>query len=208
MAPSTRLDIRYPSRRAVLASARAEGAILSLFVPTTERIVAGTEVTLLISIENTEHRFELQGRVRLQISEGPRAGLGVVLVGEQKRAASQMLSICAGRQNDDGAALDQRHDVDVKCLVNLHGARLPGALKDVSSTGAFIGAPRLSTLRNEAELTIQLEPLFGRWGGHLLKARVVWVGEKKGVAGFGVRFLDGTEHVRESLKKHFPSPVR
>lgn len=210
MAP-TRLEVQYPNRRALLASARTEGAVLSLFIPGSEHVAAGTDVTLAISIESTELRFELQGRVRLQLAgHGARTqpGLGVALVGDQKRAAAQMLAVCAGRSLDDGTALDSRHDVDVVCLVDLHGTRLKGAVKDVSSTGAFIKAPRLSALRGEADVTIRLEPLFGRWGGRVLKARVVWVGEKKGMPGFGVRFLDATAHVRESLKKHFPSPAR
>lgn len=210
MAP-IRLEVQYPNRRAVLASARTEGAVLSFFVPGWEHVAAGTDVTLVISIENTDLRFELQGRVRLQLAgytARAQRGLGVALVGEQKRAAAQMLASCAGRSLDDGTALDSRHDVNVECLVNLHGTRLKGAVKDVSATGAFINAPRLSALRGEADVTIQLEPLFGRWGGRVLKARVVWVGEKKGVPGFGVRFLDATTHVRESLKRHFPSPAR
>lgn len=41
---------------------------MSLFVPGSELVAAGTDVTLAISIENTALRFELQGRVRLQLA--------------------------------------------------------------------------------------------------------------------------------------------
>lgn len=204
MSSVTRLEVQYPNRRALLASARAERGTLSLHIPRGEDLALGSEVSLGISVDGTALRFELRGQVRLPLNAlGARKGLGITFAGPQKRAAAQMLATCAGRSRDDGTALDSRHDVDLRCLVNLPGTRLRGALKDVSSTGAFIGAQPSSTLRGDTELTIQLEPLFGRWGGRLLKARVIWVGQKKGVPGFGVRFLDATAQVRESLKKHF-----
>src|SRR3990167_3603769 len=137
MAP-IRLEVSYPSRRGLLSSARTEGAVLSLFVPGSEHVTAGTDVTLAIRIENTELRFELQGRVRLQLAgQGARTqpGLGVALMGEQRRAASQMLATCAESSPGDGTALDSRHEVDVACLVDLHGTKLKGAVKDISSTG-------------------------------------------------------------------------
>lgn len=201
-----RLQVHYPNRRALLSSARAERSVLSLFVPGSAHVAAGSDVTLDITVEGTALRFELAGRVRLQLAaHGTRgAGLGVAFLGEQKRAAAQMLASCAATSADDGPTLEPRHQVDVRCLVNLHGKRLQGALRDVSSTGAFIRAPLLPALHGEAELTIQLEPLFGRWGGRVLKARVIWVGQKKGVPGFGVRFLEATSLVLESLKKHLP----
>ena len=203
-----RIQAQYPSRRALLASARPEGSVLSLFVPGSEQVPVGTEVVVLISIEGTALRFQLEGRVRVQFPQHfTRPGLGVAFAGDQKRAAAEMMARLAGRSPDSGTALDSRHEVDVKCVVKLRDSKVEGAMKDVSSTGAFIGASTVPALTSDAELIIQLEPMFGRWGGRLLRARVVWVGEKRGVSGFGVRFLDATAHVRESLKRHFPSPV-
>ena len=193
MAATDRLQVQYASRRALLSAARTEGAVLSLFVHGSEHVAAGAEVLLEISVEDL--RFELEGRVRLQRA----GGLGIIFTGERKRLASQMLATCAGTSE-----LDLRHQVDVRCLIDLHGTKLKGALKDVSCTGAFIRAPRLAELRGHAELTIQLDPIFGFFGGSVLKARIVWVGEKKGVPGIGVRFLDGSAHVRERLRKHLP----
>ena len=200
----TRLEVQFPNRRALLASARSEGGSLSLFIPLSQDVAIGTRVMLDIKVEGTPLRFELEGNVRMQLSApGSRQGLGITFTGTQKRPAAQMLASCAGRALEDGTALDTRHDVDVRCVVNLPGKRLKGALKDVSSTGAFIGAASPSAVRGHTELTIQLEPLFGLWGGSVLKARVIWVGEKRGVPGFGVRFLDATTQIRERLKKHF-----
>ncbi len=198
------LVVQYPSRRALLASARTEGGVLSLFVPRNDEVRSGSEVTLDITVEGTSLRFSLQGEVRLLLNApGPRQGMGVNFVGEQKRAAAQMVASCAGRAPTDGTALDSRREVDLRCLVNLRGQRVKAAVKDVSSTGAFIGAAQLPLVRDNTELTIQLNPFLGLWGGRVLKARVIWVGEKNGVPGFGVRFLDATAQVRESLKKLF-----
>ena len=198
------LVVQYPNRRALLASARTEGGVLSLFVPRNDEVRSGAAVTLDVTVERTSLRFNLQGEVRLLLSApGTRQGMGVNFVGAQKRAAAQMLASCAGRAPTDGTALDSRHDVDLRCLVNLRGKRVKAAVKDVSSTGAFIGAAQLPMVRGNTELTIQLDPFLGLWGGRVLKARVIWVGEKNGVSGFGVRFLDATAQVRESLKKLF-----
>ncbi len=204
-----RLQLQFPNRRALLASARAEGPELSLFAAGTNDIPAGSEVTVLITVANTGLSFELQGRVRMHLTaQFGRQGVGISFGGIHKRAAAQMLAVCAGRAVDNGTSLDTRHDVDVRCVVTLEGTRVRGALRDVSNTGAFIGTRGHAVPPNDSELTIQVEPLFGRWGGRTLRARVVWVGQKKGVPGFGVRFLEAAALVRESLRKYLPSAVR
>lgn len=200
--PRRSLRVWYPHRRGLLASARTEGAVLSLFVPSTEALPMGTPVTLDIGLRDAPLRFEVEGHVRGLFSARQEPGLGVVFAGVEKRAVAQMLAVCAGRSLDDGTALDSRHPVHVSCLVDLRSGSLKGALRDVSNTGAFVGLRGPSRIREQSELTLRLEPLFGRWGGRPLKARVMWVGEKNGVLGFGVRFLDSTSDVRERLKKH------
>lgn len=204
MSSSLPLVVQFPNRRALLASARTEGGILSLFVPRNDEVRTGAEVMLDITVEGTSLRFNLQGQARqLLNAPGARQGMAVTFFGPHKREAAQMLASCAGRTPSDGTALDSRHDVDLRCVVKLPGKRVKAAVKDVSSTGAFIGAPLMPRLRGDTELTIELEGFFGMWGGQRLKARVIWVGEKKGVPGFGVRFLDATAQVRENLKKLF-----
>ncbi len=206
--PLVRLPVRYPHRGAVLANSRAEGSHLTLFVPGWANLAIGADVVLEITFGDSELRFELEGRVSFQrkLPAGPRqqAGLGFIFVGHQKRPAAQMIAQCAGRAIDDGTALGTRHAVTVSCLVKFNGSSVAAEVKDLSSTGAFVGAPKLRGLREDEELTLHLEPIFGRWGGQLLKARVIWVGEKKGIGGFGVRFVDDSQHVRSSLKKHLP----
>ncbi len=201
-----RLPVKYPHRGAVLSNSRADGANLSLFVPGWVNLAIGADVLLEISFGDSEMRFEIEGRVNFQrkLPAGPRQqpGLGFAFVGAQKRPAAQMMAQCAGRAVEDGTALGWRHEVTVSCLVKFNGSNVPAEVKDLSSSGAFIGAPKVRGLREDEELTIHLEPIFGRWGGQVLHARVIWVGEKGGIGGFGVRFVDDTLHVRSSLKKH------
>lgn len=201
-----RLPVRYPHRGAALASSRAEGSNLTLFVPGWVNLAIGADVVLEITFGDSDLHFEIEGRVSFQrkLPAGPRQqpGLGFSFVGAQKRPAAQMIAQCAGRASEDGTAMGTRHPVTLSCLVKFNGGNLPAEVKDLSNTGAFIGAPKVRGLREDEELTIHLEPIFGRWGGQILKARVIWVGEKKGMAGFGVRFVDDTMHVRTSLKKH------
>lgn len=205
MSDTPRLQVRYANRRALLSSVRTERSVLMLFVPVTERVAAGSSVLLEISLDAL--RFELEARVRLQGFEtGARAaGLTVVFPGELRKAAVQMLTACAAMSSGDDTGIEARHEVDVRCSIDLHGRRLAGALRDLSATGAFVGTPLVPGLRGEAEIVLRLEPLFGRWGGRVIKARVIWVGEKKGVQGFGARFLDENASVRTRLKKHLPS---
>lgn len=199
MSSATRIEVKYQTRRALLASARNEGGVLSLLVPVTKPLPVGAAVLLEIKIERTELVFELEGTVRLQ----SRQGLGIFFTGHAKRAAAQMLATCAGRSADAGTQLDSRHEVDVRCRVSLGSSKVKAWLKDVSSTGAFIGDLAVPGVRSGNELTIQIEPFLGLFGGRVVKARVIWVGEKHGVHGMGVRFLDATAEVRESLRSHY-----
>lgn len=204
MTDTPRLQVRYANRRALLSSVRTERSVLTLFVPVTEQVPAGSSVLLEICLETL--RFEVEARVRLQCLEtGKRAaGLSVGFPGALKKAAVQMLTACAAMGSGDDTGIEMRHEVDVRCLIDLHGLKLKGALKDVSSTGAFIGTALVPGLRGEAELVLRVDPLLGRWGGRVIRARVIWVGEKKGVHGFGARFLEEGASVRERLGKHLP----
>lgn len=166
-----------------------------------------------ITLDDSVLSFQLTGKVDAQRipQAGSRleAGLGIVFTGDQKRAAAHMLAACAGRSLDNGTAIDSRQPVDLSCLVRFGASKQKAAVKDVSQTGAFIGSPRLKGLHENLELTINISPILGLFGGRRLRARVIWVGEKKGIRGFGVRFLEQANYIRDSLKKHLKpaSPV-
>lgn len=205
MAKLATLPARYPHRRALLIAARAEGSNLSLFVPGAPALSVGAEVKVEVTLGDSPLKFSLQGRVHAQVAAHagrPESGLSIAFVADEKRKAAEMLAQCAGRSAEHGTALDARHEVEVSCVVELPGEDVKAALRDVSNTGAFVNTSKRSGLKRDQELTLRVNPLFGSFGGKILKARVVWVGEKKGVPGFGVRFLDTKLHVRESLKKH------
>ena len=201
-----RLPVRFPHRGSLLANARAEGPSLTLFVPGWANFAIGADAMLEITFGDSDLHFEIEGRVSFQrkLPSGPRQqpGLGFTFVGAQKRPAAQMIAQCAGRNAEEGTAMGARKPVTLSCLVKFNGTNTPAEVRDLSNTGAFIGLTKVRGLKEDLELTIHLEPIFGRWGGQVLKARVIWVGEKKGEAGFGIRFTEDTLHVRSSLKKH------
>src|SRR4051812_21596102 len=102
------IPVRYPSKRYVLASARAEGGTLSVFAPTDHPIPIGTKVRLDITFADCDNTFDLSGSVAFQRGYGRGVGqdfgVGVTFDGAEKRAASQMLAFCAGRPVSEGTA--------------------------------------------------------------------------------------------------------
>jgi len=74
----------------------------------------------------------------------------VAFAGDQKRAAAEMMARLAGRSPDSGTALDLAPRGRRECVVKLRDSKLDGALKDVSSTGAFIGARTVPSLTSDA----------------------------------------------------------
>src|SRR5690348_4265346 len=55
------LEVRYTSRRALLAGAKTERGTLTLFVPTGRAVLQGTPVRLTITFGDADERFVLQG---------------------------------------------------------------------------------------------------------------------------------------------------
>ncbi len=205
MSPAPILRIRYPHRRALLAAARAEGSVLSLFVLGQPQHSIGSTLELEISLDDSPLRFSVAGTVRARFESQlarQEPGLAVVFQGDAKKPVAEMVAICAGRALEDGTALDSREQVNVSCLLEFPRNTLRGVIRDFSNTGAFIGIAEQLDTTPGVEVTVKLDLLFGRWGGHPLKARVVWSGRKYGVHGFGVRFVDAPNVVRERLKKH------
>jgi len=205
MSAASILRIRYPHRRALLAAARAEGSVLSLFVPGQPTHTVGTPLELEISLGDSPLRFSVAGTVRARFDSQlarQEPGLAVVFQGDAKKPVAEMVAICAGRALEDGTALDSREQVNVSCLLEFPRNTLRGVIRDFSNTGAFIGIAEQLDATPGLEVTVKLDLLFGRWGGSPLKARVIWNGRKYGVHGFGVRFVDAPSLVRERLKKH------
>lgn len=199
------LRIQYPHRRALLAAARAEGSLLSLFVPGQPRHAIGTALELEISLGDSPLRFTVAGLVRARFENRlarQEPGMALVFQGDAKKPVAEMVAICAGRPLEDGTALDSREQVNISCLLEFPRNVLRGVIRDVSNTGAFVGIAQTLDATPGLEVKVKLDPLFGKWGGNPLQARVVWSGRKYGVHGFGVRFVEAPGVVRERLKKH------
>lgn len=165
----------------------------------------GRAVTLDISFDDSDTRFELTGKVtfRRAAIQGTsfENGLGVSFEGEHKRRASEMIAVCAGRPAIAGTAHSLRSPVTVPCLVRASQDTVSAEVRDLSTSGAFVALQKKVKLREGDELVLQLRPLFAGFGGERLSARVVWVGNKQGTLGFGACFLGEAMHVRPVISK-------
>ncbi len=200
-----RIVVRYPNRRSVLSRARGEGDVLALFVPTSEPVESGQIVGLDISFGDCDAKYSLVGRVTYRRTSdrglGFESGLGVAFDGEDKKIAAQMIAQCAGRAVDVGTANSARQAVHVRCLVRVSGRTVSAEVRDLSSSGAFVVTRAKVRLRRGDELVLQLDPLFASFGGRRLTAKVVWVGQKSGTAGFGACFVGESTTIRPLVRK-------
>ena len=207
MSPTRQTIIaHYPTRRVVLASCRTASGSLSLFVPTTDPIPAGSAVRLRVTFGDVSEVFELDGTVTWRRAQarglGLEPGLGVEFASSEKFRAAQMLAFCAGRPLAHGTACERRVAAKVPCLVRVGRHRVTGQIRDLSSSGAFVGGASLARLPQGTELCIQLSKGWLGFGVRELKARVVWSGNKNGVLGFGARFMDDATRTRPILRKY------
>lgn len=188
---ATSLDVRYASRRSVLSSAKTDGGTLTLFVPTTQRVVQGAPVRLAISFGDSDKRFELQGTALTWTQAGGRDGVGGFLAnfqGDDKRRAAEMIAFCAQRPLSMGTALRERLALRKSCQLKLANQQFSGELRDLSQTGAFVVSRQFGKLKAGEPVWLKVASgLFGM-GGTWLEARVVWQGKKDEEPGVGLRF--------------------
>jgi hypothetical protein len=200
------VDVRFPSRRSVLSSSRADGNQLTLFVPTEEPIATGAALRLYCSFGDSDRHFVIVGSAafRREGDPGPGQNRGVVVQfhdTEQKKSAAEMIAFCAGRAPDQGTSTSPRVPTAIACLVRIGSNTFPAEVKDLSVSGAFVSSAQLSKLKSGTDVSLQLEPrLFGLLGT-TLKARLLWSGQKNGRVGFGARFTQDPNVVRPALKK-------
>lgn len=153
---------------------------------------------LEIVLADSGSEYTLQGRVRFRRA-GTREvepGVSVAFEGDDKRLASEVLARWAGKDPRLGSASSVRRPTSIPCVVRLRDRRVVAEIKDLSSGGAFVTRSRAPAFPVGTEVVLQIEPIFSRWGGKRLAARVVWLGEKHGERGFGMRFVDEPARVQ------------
>ena len=206
MADAQLIEVRFPTKRYVLVSARAEGSSLSLFFPTPVPAAIGAPVRLKVSFGDAPEVFELEGHVNFQRGNtwgiGAERGLGVSFTGEDKRLAAQMFAFCAGKPLNLGTSSRRRVPTKIRCRIRANGKSLKAEVRDLSTGGAFIAGPVTKDLRVGSDLEIQLEPGWFGLGGKKLDLRVLWHGEKGGSPGFGGRFLGDQVRIAPLLKRY------
>jgi len=187
----TPLEVRYASRRALLSSSKTERGALTLFVPTRQRVAQGAQVRLTITFADANERFELQGVALTWTQATGRDGVGGFMAsfqGDDKRRAAEMIAFCAQRPLSMGTASRERHLLRKSCQLKLGSQQLPGELRDLSQTGAFVVGRQFGKISEGEPVWLKVESgLFGL-GGTWLEARVIWQGKKDEESGVGLRF--------------------
>jgi hypothetical protein len=185
------LEVRYADRRALLSSAKTERGTLTLFVPTKYAVIQGARLLLKISFGDADERFELQG---IAVTGGRaigRDGVGGFLAsfaGDHKRRAAEMVAFCAQRPRSMGTASRERLVIRKSCQLKVANRQVPGELRDLSQTGAFIVGSQLGKIKEGEPVWLKVEGgLFGL-GGIWIEARVIWQGKKGEERGLGLRF--------------------
>jgi hypothetical protein len=185
------LEVRYASRRSLLSGAKTERGALTLFVPTSRSVYQGFRVRMTITFGDATERFELLGVALSGGRATGRDGEGGFIAsfsGDHKRRAAEVFAFCAQRPRSMGTATRERVALRKNCQLKLADRQIPGEVRDLSQTGAFVVAQKLGKLKEGEPVWLKVSGgLFGI-GGTWLEARVVWLGKKGEEKGVGLRF--------------------
>jgi Tfp pilus assembly protein PilZ len=200
------IEVKFLSRRALLASSKVDGSALSLFAPIPREVQIGAPLRLHIELADCKRQFVLNGKVSFSRTTGrglnQEAGVAVAFEGPEKRAAAEMLAFCAGKPLSLGTASAERRAVRVRCRLTLPKRRIRGFVHDLSSTGAFVNSRFLVRAQVGATVLVELNPSWMPFRTQRLSAVVVWAGEKNGMPGCAIRFVGEVARTRLQLKKY------
>jgi hypothetical protein len=200
----TSLNVRYASRRALLAASKTERGALTLFVPSAHAVLQGTRLRLTISFGDSDERFELEGHAVTGGRAIGRDGVGGFLAsfsGDHKRRAAEMIAFCAQRPRSMGTASRERLVIRKSCQLKVADRQVPGELRDLSQTGAFVVSHQLGKIKEGEPVWLKVPGgLFGL-GGTWLEARVVWHGKKDEEPGLGLRFTGNEARQASAIQR-------
>lgn len=191
------LPVKYPTRRALLASVHREGESVSLFVPGEAAVTRNVDVRLKVAFGDSNKNYYLSGTVQSVILAGANAGFTLGLRTDADRQSFEYaFAYCS--KNQQPAA---RFHSSIDCTVDLGRDKVPARIKDLSLTGAFVASRRFSLLKLGDQLGIDVKGGFLGLGRIHVQGKVVWTGEKNGVPGFGIQFVGDLQGVRSLLKR-------
>jgi hypothetical protein len=182
-----------------MASVSKQDNKVSLFVATPEQVASDTRIQLKIRFADCGKNFVLPCRVgALESERADRpAGLEVVVeTAHDLRSYEQLLRFCNGRQE-----ASRRVKRSWPCQLQRGPDTRPAKILDLSLTGAFIFARKLTEVRPGCTVKVLLgQGLFGLFKKEI-EARVVWSGQKEGKPGVGVCFLAPSKKIVELMRQ-------
>jgi hypothetical protein len=198
------LQITFERRDKVVRVSRHEASELEIFFPSRQRVPLGRHVRVMVSFSDAPDQFELLGRVtfvRAGTTSGAEPGVGIAFEGDGRKEAAVLLAFCAGSAGMEEKAPAKRVRLRARCRIMVGAERYDGEVVDLSSSGVFVTAPKVPRLKVGSKVGLQFKAGLLRWGP-LLELRVMWHGEKRGVNGFGGRFIGDPATVASEVKQH------
>ncbi|HYH96137.1 PilZ domain-containing protein [Hyalangium sp.] len=200
----TSLEVRYASRRTLLSASKTERGTLTLFVPTSHVVSQGTSVQITITFGDVDDRFELQGLALTRTQAIGRDGVGGFIasfLGDHKRRAAEMIAFCARRPLSMGTASRERLVIRKSCQLKLANQQVPGELRDLSQTGAFVVGRKLGKIKVGEPVWLKVAGGLFDMGGTWLEARVIWQGKKGEEQGLGLRFTGNEARQASAIQR-------
>ena len=192
--------VTFSTKRSLIILVRQEGALVRLFVPSTERVWLGESMRVRVAFADSDKTFFIHGKVSATqaAASGRPAGFDLTITTpEEFRAWSHVFAFCSCNQSPA-----RRYPTSIQCSINSCQGKIVGFIRDLSMTGAFVVVPNHSQIPIGSTVTIDVNGgLFGL-SKTQLKAEIVWQGRKhEAGGGIGASFTGGVQPVIELMKK-------
>lgn len=189
-------EARYPSRRKFLEHTQLGPAVCRVFWPCYPQVAAGRPVVLHVRFGSEAESFAIRGRVlraRDDLRDPRGSGLLVEVTGADLFDFGRAYAHASGRPQALGRRRAPRVAASFAGRIVQEQATRAAHLSDLSMGGAFVA---LAGRAPPAGTRLRLELKVGWLRRVTFTARVAWVGQRDGVAGMGVEFVDSDVRAR------------
>lgn len=179
-----------------------------LFFPTRRALAIGEPVVISIRLGKRRSPMLLRGNVAWRRPGKHRtktkAGIGVEFLPSESQTRDYLVAVAKGDSAEMVARRHQRLPVELPVTWQISGALQDnvGVLRDIGRGGAFVRTD--SRVVNETDVVLKVSPP-GAEVAMPLSARVCWIGQPGGEAGFGVewkaRDAGGTRRIKELVRR-------
>jgi Tfp pilus assembly protein PilZ len=207
----TTLKVHFAAGQPFLDNYLADLPNGGLFFPTRRALAIGELVVVSIRLGKRRSPMLLRGHVVWRRPGKHRtktkAGIGIEFLPSEAQTRDYLLAVARGDTAEMVARRHQRLPVELPVTWQISGELQDnvGILRDIGRGGAFVrtdGAE--SVVLNETDVVLKVSPP-GAEVAMPLSARVCWIGQPGGEAGFGVewkaRDAGGSRRIKELVRR-------